>query len=332
MLTVVAALMALRQASAPEVLDAWTTGLWNAGLIRFAFQAMFMLVLGHVLALAPPVLRALHKAIDWIVKSPINAPAKVALLSMVMGWVNWGLGLISGAILVRGVMDRRRREGKGSPLASVSLGVLGAAGYTGLLVWHGGLGGSAPLKAAESGHLGTLVPNVSWLDELPNALTLSETALTGWSQAVTWTVISVVVLTFVWLGRRIQGGVPMNCRQMPSRSSKEIEDDDVRGGLAQWAGRIVEWLTSWGRCVWEVHGLGVSLDRCPSCRLSRPIGSTWFFWGRHCLHTVKSRGCCVHSTRPFQEHPASWCSFLCTSASWGWSLELGWGRGWPRHW
>ena len=47
---------------------------------------MFMLVLGHVLALAPPVLRALRKAIDWIVKSPINAPAKVALLSMVMGW------------------------------------------------------------------------------------------------------------------------------------------------------------------------------------------------------------------------------------------------------
>ena len=237
MLTVVAALMALRQASAPEVLDAWTTGLWNAGLIRFAFQAMFMLVLGHVLALAPPVLRALRKAIDWIVKSPINAPAKVALLSMVMGWVNWGLGLISGAILVRGVMDRRRREGKGSPLASVSLGVLGAAGYTGLLVWHGGLGGSAPLKAAESGHLATLVPNVTWLDELPHALTLSETALTGWSQAVTWTVISVVVLTFVWLGRRIQGGVSNELPAMPPRSSKEIEDDDVRGGLAQWADR-----------------------------------------------------------------------------------------------
>ena len=103
LLTLLAALLALRQASATEVADAWTQGLWNPGLIRFGFQAMFMLVLGHVLALAPPVLRALRQAIHWIVKTPAHAPAKVALLSMLTGWLNWGLGLIVGAILVRGV-------------------------------------------------------------------------------------------------------------------------------------------------------------------------------------------------------------------------------------
>ena len=53
-LTVLAAVLAMRQASAIEVMDAWAQGLWNPGLIRFGFQAMFMLVLGHVLALAPP--------------------------------------------------------------------------------------------------------------------------------------------------------------------------------------------------------------------------------------------------------------------------------------
>ena len=138
--TMVAAGLAMTTAAPNEVLDAWTQGLWKADLIRFGFQAMFMLVLGHVLALAPPVLRALGHAIDWIVKTPANAPAKVAFLSMALGWLNWGLGLIAGAILVRGVMDRRRREGSGSPLEGLSLGVLGAAGYTGLLVWHGGSG------------------------------------------------------------------------------------------------------------------------------------------------------------------------------------------------
>ena len=203
LLTLLAALLALRQASAAEVVDAWTQGLWNPGLIRFGFQAMFMLVLGHVLALAPPVLSALRQAIHWIVKTPAHAPAKVALLSMLTGWLNWGLGLIAGAILVRGVMDRRRREGPASPLATVPLGVLGAAGYTGLLVWHGGLGGSAPLKVAESGHLASLVPQASWAGDLPDALTLSDTALTGWSQVVTGAVMVAVVLTFVWLGRRL---------------------------------------------------------------------------------------------------------------------------------
>ena len=119
-LTLVAAGLAMTTSAPSEVLEAWTKGLWNADLIRFGFQAMFMLVLGHVLALAPPVLRALGHAIDWIVKTPANAPAKVAFLSMALGWLNWGLGLIAGAILVRGVMDRRRREGSGSPLESVA--------------------------------------------------------------------------------------------------------------------------------------------------------------------------------------------------------------------
>ena len=54
MLTALAGCLALRQAKPHEVLDAWAQGLWNPGLIRFGFQAMFMLVLGHVLALAPP--------------------------------------------------------------------------------------------------------------------------------------------------------------------------------------------------------------------------------------------------------------------------------------
>ena len=84
MLTALAGCLALRQATPHEVLDAWAQGLWNPGLIRFGFQAMFMLVLGHVLALAPPVLKALRRAIDWIVLTPAHAPAKVALLSMTL--------------------------------------------------------------------------------------------------------------------------------------------------------------------------------------------------------------------------------------------------------
>lgn len=230
LLTLVAAGLASLTATTTEVLEAWSMGLWNPGLIRFGFQAMFMLVLGHVLALAPPVLRALARAIDWIVKVPKNAPAKVALLSMVLGWLNWGLGLIAGAILVRGVMDRRRAQGEDSPLRAVSLGVLGAAGYTGLLVWHGGLGGSAPLKVAESGHLASLIPNAEWAKDLPDALPLSQTALTSWSQMLTWSVVLAVVCVFLWLGRKVgdQGG-----NALPKlEDAKPAKEESQGGGLA----------------------------------------------------------------------------------------------------
>ena len=98
---------------------------------------MFMLVLGHVLALAPPVLRGLDRAVRWVTLTPRFAPAKVALLSMVLGWLNWGLGLVAGAILVRGVLDEMHKPQASAGLRSLSQGMLGAAGYTGLLVWHG---------------------------------------------------------------------------------------------------------------------------------------------------------------------------------------------------
>ena len=135
-----------------------------------------------------------------------------------------GLGLIAGAILVRGVMDRREAEGPSSRLANLSLGVLGAAGYTGLLVWHGGLGGSAPLKVAEAGHLASLVPKADWVSELPEALTLGQTALTGWSQTVTWTVVGAVVLTFMWLGRRITGNPDEVLPPVAAKDERPVQD------------------------------------------------------------------------------------------------------------
>ncbi|MDA0728071.1 MAG: TIGR00366 family protein [Bacteroidetes bacterium] len=202
LLTVVAAVSALPLSSPHEVLNSWVDGLWNPGLMRFGFQAMFMLVLGHVLALAPPVLRMLSKAVDWLVLRPAWAPAKVAMLSMALGWLNWGLGLIGGAILVRGVLDTMRRTPESSNLHHIHAGVLGAAGYTGLLVWHGGISGSAPLKAAESGHLQSLVPQAAWASELPEAMSLRETALSNWSLMVTLAVGLAVIAVFAWLGQR----------------------------------------------------------------------------------------------------------------------------------
>ena len=86
------------------------------------------------------------QAVRWVTLTPRFAPAKVALLSMVLGWLNWGLGLVAGAILVRGVLDEMHKPQASAGLRSLSQGMLGAAGYTGLLVWHGGLSGSAPFE------------------------------------------------------------------------------------------------------------------------------------------------------------------------------------------
>ena len=193
LLTALSGLLACSVAVPRDVALAWVEGLWNPGLIRFGFQAMFMLVMGHVLALAPLVLSLLDRAVNWILRTPYLAAAKLALLSMGLGWLNWGLGLVGGAILVRGVLKRcSSRDG-------LHPGVLGAAGYTGLLVWHGGLSGSAPLKVAEEGHLAELAPN---LVGLPDSIGLLDTVFSTWSVLVTVGVVVSVLLVFVWLGKR----------------------------------------------------------------------------------------------------------------------------------
>lgn len=242
LLTLLAALMAWRSVSAEVVLDAWTQGLWNPALLRFGFQAMFMLVMGHVLALAPPVLRLLSNALNWVVISPRWAPAKVAALSMTLGWANWGLGLIAGAILVRGVMDRRRSEGTESSMSKVSLGVLGAAGYTGLLVWHGGLSGSAPLKVAESGHLQSLLALEEPVAWLPDTIPLSQTVFASWSLAVTVSVVAAVVLLFSWLGHAIQ---PASGNALPKLRANPTEEG-LGDGLGNevpegWSDKLDTW-------------------------------------------------------------------------------------------
>jgi short-chain fatty acids transporter len=59
---------------------------------------------------------------------------------MVTALLNWGLGLIVGAIVAREVGRSCARRG-----VEAHYPLIAAAGYAGLLCWHGGLSGSAPL-------------------------------------------------------------------------------------------------------------------------------------------------------------------------------------------
>ena len=80
-LTLVALVSALSVSEPIKVVKAWSDGLWNPGLMRFGFQAMYMLVLGHVLALSKLVRKALDGVANFAVKQPANAAAYVTPLA-----------------------------------------------------------------------------------------------------------------------------------------------------------------------------------------------------------------------------------------------------------
>jgi short-chain fatty acids transporter len=130
------------------ILD-WQAGLWDksGGGLYFAFQMMLMLVLGHCLALTDPVKKLINQLITYCTDTPKSALI-VAFSSIAMGLFNWGLGLIFGAILARRIGEKFSNEKR-----LLNYGLIGASAYLGLMVWHGGLSGSAPTKAMEFGAL-----------------------------------------------------------------------------------------------------------------------------------------------------------------------------------
>ncbi|MFM9996782.1 MAG: TIGR00366 family protein [Phycisphaerales bacterium] len=127
------------QGRALALLDEWRSseGVWK--LLGFGMQMCLILVTGHALAASRPVAAVLRRLAD-LPRSGAQAAALVALIACLAGVINWGLGLIVGAVLARDAGRSAARRG-----ITVHCPLLAAAGYMGLLVFHGGLSGSAPL-------------------------------------------------------------------------------------------------------------------------------------------------------------------------------------------
>lgn len=177
----------------------WESGLWNDGKggLYFAFQMMLMLVLGHIIALSKPV----AKIIDFLLTpctNTANTAFIVTLVTIIVSLVNWGLGLIFGAILARKVGEKFYASGK--PL---NYPLVGAAAYSGLMVWHGGISGSAPIKAAEEDNLSLLVKNIEGVDvsSLPASVGVEETIFSAMNITVSILLLILIPTLLYFVGK-----------------------------------------------------------------------------------------------------------------------------------
>jgi short-chain fatty acids transporter len=124
--------------------DYWERGVWD--LLKFSMQMMFMLTLGYTIALSDAAQDFISR-LTGLVKTNTSAVLIVLIFSLLMGYLNWGLGLVFGAILARKVGIHASQKN-----IDINYPLVGAAAYTSLMVWHGGLSGSAPLTVAKVGH------------------------------------------------------------------------------------------------------------------------------------------------------------------------------------
>lgn len=178
--------------------DIWYKGIWSAQGFSFAMQMMLMLLLGHVVALSKPVSGFLDLLCKGV-KDTARAAVYVTFFTILVSLFNWGLGLVFGALFARKIGEKASSEGW-----SLNYGLIGACGYIGLMVWHGGISGSAPIKVADEGHLAELVKGKSFASELPAAIPLSETIFSPMNIVVTLALVLVLPLIAFWLGKKVQ--------------------------------------------------------------------------------------------------------------------------------
>jgi len=127
------------QTDAITIIGAWGTGVW--ALLQFSMQMALVLVLGSALANAPAV-RKLVMIIAGIAKTPTQGIIVVTFFSLIACWLNWGFGLVVGAILAKEIA----RQVKG-----IDYRLLIASAYSGFVIWHAGFSGSIPLALATPG-------------------------------------------------------------------------------------------------------------------------------------------------------------------------------------
>lgn len=231
-----------------SLLGYWEQGIWQKDLLVFAYQMMLILVLGHMLVLSPVMSRFIS-AMTARIKGTTQAVILVSVLTLLVSFFNWGLGLIFGALMARKIGEAATIQG-----IKINYPLVGAAAYAGMMIWHGGISGSAPAKVGEFGHLSSLVtPELGAF--LPDLIAYTDTVLSVQNILVFLILLLCVPLVLVWLGRHGKDQVPALSRHnypenLSNFEGKALPTDQRRGSFFK---------TQWDESKILAYGFGLAI-------------------------------------------------------------------------
>jgi len=238
-LTFVAVAAALATgAGAGETMRAWNGGVWT--LLPFMASIAILLMAGDAIAKSPRFTTQLEK-LARLPNSQFTAVWFVSFVAMAAALVSWAIGLIVGAIMAKRVAYECHERG-----IEVHYPLLAAAGYTSLMVYHGGLTSSVSLMMADA----TLIPG-AWEPRHREEIPLSETVGSLPNVVTTGTLVLVIPVLMGLLHPQ------ENIRQLPRAVHRKIDaaadPDDVDaatvadGGWVPDGGTDDSWVPDGGR-------------------------------------------------------------------------------------
>jgi short-chain fatty acids transporter len=163
-----------------SIVEAWYNGIWD--ILAFALQMALILVTGVTLADAPPVKRLLQKLAD--IPSTQNGAVLVTFFAAAAAsWLNWGFGIVVGALVAREIAKR---------VKDVDFAFLVAAAYMGMLIWASGLSSSIALASATPGSALNIIEK-----ETGHIAGFGETIFTAYNLVPTLLVLIVMPLVLI---------------------------------------------------------------------------------------------------------------------------------------
>lgn len=167
---VILAALGLTDSGLTDVVGYWGEGF--STLFVFAMQMALVLLTGFVLALSPVVEKLLGMLTD-IPKKPNHAYALTAAISFVCCYLNWGLGLVVGALVAREM---------GKKIKGVHFPLVVAAAYSAEIVR--GPSSAIPVVMA--------TPDNFMYDKV-GLIPISETLYSWWNLAITAVIFAAII-------------------------------------------------------------------------------------------------------------------------------------------
>lgn len=194
-----------------QMVEYWGSGFWD--LLAFSMQMALVVVTGYVLA-NTQIVKSILKKISMLAKSPIQAIMLVTVIATIASLINYGFGLVVGALMAIQIAKR---------VPSVDYRLLVASAYSGFLVWHGGFSGSTPLLIATEGH---------FLEEQIGIIKVTETLFSSFNLFIVFVLLVTLPLLNAYL---------MKTREKTQITNPVIDwDDDEFDKKAEEAATVAE--------------------------------------------------------------------------------------------
>lgn len=197
--------------SAADMVNYWGKGFF--GLFPFTMQMVLIVVTGHALASAP-VVQSMLGALASVPRGPKSAIFIVGFISCLVSYINWGFGLVIGALIAKEVAIKKRGMGIHYPLMI-------AAVYGGNVLR--GPSSAIPLSIATPGH---------FLEKVCGIIPVSDTLFSSWNMFIT------VVLFFIIPGLCALLSPSKNDKYPPVELDSAIIEAELKRQEKERAGRI----------------------------------------------------------------------------------------------